>query len=428
MAKIILLSIGSGGDVFPVIQIGKELVARGHQAVIFTRDMHKATAEAAGLAFVSICQSRSYETWLERRHLPDGKAARQTFALLDLLCMFDIVSAHCHSVNTILVGISAQHLLTQMLAEKFNIPYLPVFPSPYFVETMARTLRICVSHSRQIDLIRREIGLPPVSDWESWLSVTQYGIGLWPQWFGGSDPGWNHRIRPVGFIQNDIEMGILPYDLQAFIGDHKPAVLITHGSSHTDRDNFFTVAVEATRRLRRKGVLVAQEIDSISGLRDDDIRCYKQLPFAALMPRVEAVIHHGGIGTSGQAMASGIPQLILPYNYDRLDNATRLKRLGVADYVLPDQWRPEVVANSLHNLLTSSVVPRICKEQSAMGKDRSSVLLACEIIESLVSKDTQDSGWQIISGINNAEKNTAPEFITLQPVRKEGDRWISSSS
>ena len=58
-------------------------------------------------------------------------------------------------------------------------------------------------------------------------------------------------------------------------------------------------------------------------------------PFSALMPRLRALVHHGGIGTSAQALAAGIPQLVVPFAHDQFDNAARLRRLGVADTLRP---------------------------------------------------------------------------------------------
>ena len=53
-------------------------------------------------------------------------------------------------------------------------------------------------------------------------------------------------------------------------------------------------------------------------------------PFSALLPRLRGLVHHGGIGTSAQALAAGIPQMVAPFAHDQFDNAARLCRLGVA--------------------------------------------------------------------------------------------------
>ena len=70
------------------------------------------------------------------------------------------------------------------------------------------------------------------------------------------------------------------------------------------------------------------------------------VPFSALLPRLSGLVHHGGIGTSAQALAAGIPQLVVPFAHDQFDNAARLRRLGVAvslDSAAPAaDWRAAV--------------------------------------------------------------------------------------
>jgi UDP:flavonoid glycosyltransferase YjiC (YdhE family) len=61
-----------------------------------------------------------------------------------------------------------------------------------------------------------------------------------------------------------------------------------------------------------------------------DVFAFAYAPFSQLFSRVEAVVHHGGIGTAAQALRAGRPQLAVPYGFDQFDNAERLVRLRVA--------------------------------------------------------------------------------------------------
>ena len=56
-------------------------------------------------------------------------------------------------------------------------------------------------------------------------------------------------------------------------------------------------------------------------------------PFRLLFPYCAAVLHHGGVGTTTKAVAAGTPQLILPVAFDLVDNAKRVKQLGVGDWL-----------------------------------------------------------------------------------------------
>nr|MBA3625578.1 glycosyltransferase [Methylibium sp.] len=52
-------------------------------------------------------------------------------------------------------------------------------------------------------------------------------------------------------------------------------------------------------------------------------------PFDALLPRLATLVHHGGIGTCAEALAAGVPQIVVPFAHDQFDNAARLERLGL---------------------------------------------------------------------------------------------------
>jgi UDP:flavonoid glycosyltransferase YjiC (YdhE family) len=83
---------------------------------------------------------------------------------------------------------------------------------------------------------------------------------------------------------------------------------------------------------------------------------FDYLPFSLALPRVRALVHHGGIGTSSQALAAGAPQLVRPLAYDQFDNAHRLERLGAARTLSPARYRAPAVAAALDELTRSEAV------------------------------------------------------------------------
>jgi rhamnosyltransferase subunit B len=85
------------------------------------------------------------------------------------------------------------------------------------------------------------------------------------------------------------------------------------------------------------------------------------VPFAHLLPRAAALVHLGGIGGAAQALQAGVPQFILPLQFDQFDNADRLQRLGVA------RWRRNGSAwqrwvEPLQSLLSDPAVARACAQ------------------------------------------------------------------
>jgi UDP:flavonoid glycosyltransferase YjiC (YdhE family) len=82
-----------------------------------------------------------------------------------------------------------------------------------------------------------------------------------------------------------------------------------------------------------------------------DLLIVESAPHELLFPRAAAVVHHGGVGTTGQALRSGHPMLIAPFAHDQPDNAYRASRLGVARVLYPGRYTAPRVASHLDELL-----------------------------------------------------------------------------
>jgi UDP:flavonoid glycosyltransferase YjiC (YdhE family) len=73
-------------------------------------------------------------------------------------------------------------------------------------------------------------------------------------------------------------------------------------------------------------------------------------PFSKLFPRAAAVVHQGGIGSIGQLLRAGRPQLVVPFAVDQPDNALRVQRLGVAEALYPRRYAARRVTRRLGRL------------------------------------------------------------------------------
>jgi UDP:flavonoid glycosyltransferase YjiC (YdhE family) len=75
------------------------------------------------------------------------------------------------------------------------------------------------------------------------------------------------------------------------------------------------------------------------------------VPHRLVFPRAAAVVHHGGVGTTGQGLRAGVPMLVVPHAHDQPDNAFRVEQLGVAKSLDATKYRAEAVAPLLKTLL-----------------------------------------------------------------------------
>ncbi len=187
-----------------------------------------------------------------------------------------------------------------------------------------------------VNKLRASVGLGAVKRiFDSWIHSPDRVIGLFPEWFAAPASDWPAQAVLTGFPLYD-EADILPLDLKLgrFLDSGEAPIAFTPGSAMRYGDRFFGAAVEACRLLGRRGLLVSMHERHLPKRLPKEIRHVKYAPFSRLLPRCAAIVHHGGIGTSSQALAAGVPQLAMPMGFDQADNAGRLKRLGVAE-VLP---------------------------------------------------------------------------------------------
>ena len=104
-----------------------------------------------------------------------------------------------------------------------------------------------------------------------------------------------------------------------------------------------------------------------------------------LLPHCAAIVHHGGVGTTAQGFAAGIPQLIMPMAFDQPDNAARAIRLGVARAIAPRAFRPRAAARLLAELLERPESSGNCRLVAQRTADPRRLDAACEAICRLVA-------------------------------------------
>jgi UDP:flavonoid glycosyltransferase YjiC (YdhE family) len=121
--------------------------------------------------------------------------------------------------------------------------------------------------------------------------------------------------------------------VQQFLEQGPPPVIFTLGTAIIRMEtNYFEVAYEALKHLGLRGVfLVGKTPRRIppAAMTDPRICITDYEPFSRLFPKGEVIVHQCGIGTTAQGLASGRPQILVPFAHDQPDNARRLEQLGV---------------------------------------------------------------------------------------------------
>ena len=143
-------------------------------------------------------------------------------------------------------------------------------------------------------------------------------------------------------------------EAETFLAAGEAPIVFTLGSFAVHAPgSFFTCSIAIARKLKHRAILLTGADLGLPPSSDVLVRNY--LPHSLIFPRAAGIVHHGGMGTTAQALRAGKPQLAVPHFGDQFDNASRLKRLGVADITSPKRYAAEGEAK-LARLLSDGVV------------------------------------------------------------------------
>ena len=393
--KYVFVPLGSHGDVNPLVWLAQLMARRGHEVVFVSHAGMAQVPARAGLRTVAVGSAADHDALVSN---PDLWHPDRAFTLLAATFgarareVIPAIRAEVVPGNTVLVA-GAIAVGARIVAEADQVPLITVQlqPSAFmseddrplmdarltFLQRLPRwgwNLAFRLVHALidgelagQINAVRAELGLrEPVRgimrDW--WISRERV-LALFPDWFAPRRRDWPAQTVLTRFPPFD---GDFPLDAEAeaFLGDGPPPVLFTPGSANMWGKAFFEAAAGACAKLGLRGMLVSGYPEQVPAALPPGVRRFDRLPFSRVFPRCAAVVHHGGIGTLAQGLAAGVPQLVMPMAHDQPDNAQRLQRLGVGDYLLPKRFHVDAVTAKLHTLLGSAEVQASCQKAKAL--------------------------------------------------------------
>ena len=411
---LLLTALGSYGDVHPMVGVGQAMRGRGHRVQVVTNPHFEPVVRSAGLEMLPIGTAEEYDELTRQPgiwHPIRGPMLVMKIGIVDILRrLYAIVESNYVAGETVLgahpldmasrifhekhgAPLASFHFAPLMLRSRYDSPRMMTMllgsGTPSWLKRMQYWLadRLIVDRwiGPAVNGLRTELGLPPVRRLiDRWHYSPQRVIGLFPEWYAPRQPDWPEQLVQTGFpLWDQAAEDGLPDEVLEFLEGGDPPIVFSPGSAMTEGQDFFATAVESCRRLGRRGILLTKYPDQLPPRLPPEVRYFGFVPFSQLLPRSAAFVHHGGIGSSAQGLAAGVPQLVMPMAYDQLDNATRLGRLGVATYLRRKNFRPRTVTPRLQQLLDSPQVhekchrwAQKCDSQVALGK-------TCELLEEL---------------------------------------------
>jgi len=399
--RVLITTIGSSGDIHPYIAVGRELLRRGHAVEMLVNPHYEQRVRAEGLGYRPL---GTEEQFLRVLHHPDlanqsrspgliireliGETVRPTFdATLAAIREFrpDVVLRHHISLGSRWVcereGVPC---ITGVLAPIFwlNPRDRVVYRSwqweqpPLWVARLRIRLGRWVMRfmfDRALNRERRALGLPPASDqFKAETLPASRVLGLWSAHFRGPQEGDPASGRICGFAFFDAAAGHKAgHDkLGAFLDDcgssgESPLVFTLGTSVVHHHAGFYDTAAEVCRRLGRRGLLLTGKAEYAPRRLPPEVQAVPYAPFSLVLQRAAAVVHHGGVGTTGQCLRAGVPTVIVPFANDEFDNARRAKLLGTSVTLHTHRLSIEGLCAAMRRVLESDA---IAERAEALGR------------------------------------------------------------
>ena len=380
--RVILTALGSRGDVHPLLALADQLQLQGARPVVLLAENYLPLAQQMGLESASVITREEFQATIANadlwHHFRGPRLLVRDLMVARLPRLLAKIEALIEPGNSILVAhprdlaarvlrdqyselrLLSVHLAPVAFRSRVTPPRLtgglydlrrPIAP---FQLLLADRLLVDPWLTRPLNEIRRSRGLGPVRrPLQDWFYSPDGVLCFYPDWFGPVDlPA---HFRCVGFPRFDGPQQAASDTVDRILSEFSESpVVFTPGSAHVRAEAFFQAAIEACRKLKIAGLMLTTKPEQVSQDRPPHVRVARYAPLGELLPRCRAIVHHGGIGTTSQALAAGIPQLICPMAFDQFDNARRIIKLGVGQELFMRRLNPQRLTDQLSRLLVES--------------------------------------------------------------------------
>ena len=347
--RVLLSTIGSRGDVQPLVALASQLRLLGQSARLCVPPDFQEWIEGLGFSVTPIGpRVRGYAT-APPPTTPLSSEQRQQLMAATAATQFDTIAQAAEGCDVI-VAATALQIAARSIAETKNVPYVFAAYSPAVLPSLhhapppmpplpghppapaaADNRELWARDGERFNSLfgpalnahRTALGLPPVTDVRSHMFTDQ-------PWLA-ADPvlaPWPDSVTQV--IQTGAWMLTdgrpLEADVARFLDHDAAPIYFGFGSTPAPQDA--AVMLDAARAVGRRAI-VSRGWTDVAASDAPDCLTIGEANLSALFERVAVVVHHGGAGTTTAASLAGAPQVIVPMRYDQHYFAKRVGELGI---------------------------------------------------------------------------------------------------
>ncbi|HKF38949.1 MAG TPA: glycosyltransferase [Ktedonobacteraceae bacterium] len=348
MARIVITTFGSTGDLNPFIALGLALRSNGHEAVFAVEANFEQQVSSLGFP-VRLLTGDQAEALAPHNHqifnsdqpLTSLKLLVDRYILPSLPAKIAELREICQEAD-LLIAVAPQ-FAASIVAEMLQIPWISVILTPstlpsasIAVQPMRVPMPVPLQRlsnrfswflggmflrrmvDKPVNQLRRALRVPPRSNlmWTGNLSPRFTALAVSPA-LVPRPHDWPDYVRVTGFCFWDGSADWqFPEPLKAFLHGGKPVVAVTAGTAAPDERALFVpyyqTSIESILVCGARALLINAPEMNVSPEQRKDVLNVPFVPFSQVFPACVAVIHHGGIGTIAQCLRAGVPSPVVP--------------------------------------------------------------------------------------------------------------------
>jgi UDP:flavonoid glycosyltransferase YjiC (YdhE family) len=249
----------------------------------------------------------------------------------------------------------------------------------FFLDTMMSQYR-----AEAFNRFREELGIKYYGNptFEGQHSPTLI-LAMFSPVFGPPQRDWPSQAEATGFCFYDgHHEHAMSEELIEFLDAGPPPIVFTLGSTAVWlAHDFYAESIKAVEHLGQRAVLLVGDERNRPDKLPENIIAVDYAPYKSLLPRVCAIVHSGGVGTTSQGLLAGAPTLIVPFAFDQFDNADHALRLGTSRTLYRNQYKAERVVRELAHLINEPRYGQRAREISERLKLEDGPATAANLVE-----------------------------------------------
>ena len=360
--KITIFAAGSQGDIQPCITLSRGLQRAGYHVFLAAPEDFADFIQKHDVDFYplrgdvqKIMASDTGRKFMETGGANPIKSIRamRTMIAPVMMRMIEDAYAACRDADA-LICLGVFSPFGQSIAEAVNIPnmnieptpLLPtrVFPAPSWpIQRNLGGLHNYLSGIAMLQVIwqwyrpfvydfRQRLGLPACNAARFFHALRSIPmLGAYSPSIIPHPTDWPANIHVTGYFFLDTQAEWQPSpELKAFLEAGNPPVYIGFGSmAGRNPEKLAKLILDALAISGQRGLLLTGWGGLRAELAPDNVFVLDSAPHSWLFPRMAAVVHHGGAGTTAEGLRAGVPSVIVPFAFDQFFWGARVKELGL---------------------------------------------------------------------------------------------------